>query len=421
MRLERLRLENFRGFESLDLPVDPSFTLLLGANAAGKTAVLEGASIALAAFFLGLPEGQGRNITQDDARLVRFEHEGMPDLQAQWPVRVEASGAVGGKQITWARELANTGGRTTRKEASTLRKQAEVLASAVRRGKERELPVLAYYGTQRLWLQKRVTEAKKGIGSRFDGYIDCLDPASNHRLLSEWMYKQTLVELQRRTRVAQMAAVERAVCTCIGDARRFWFNVAYEELQIEFHDGRVLPISILSDGYRNMVAMVADIAWRAAVLNPHFGDAAPERTEGVVLIDEIDLHLHPVWQRRVVPDLRRAFPRLQFIATSHSPQVLASVRRDEVRILRENALVQGPLFVEGRDTNGLLEDVFGVAARPEEAQAKIDALFRLLDDEEYDAARAALAELRQMLGPDDSAIVRAQWVLDTETRGLGAS
>jgi predicted ATP-binding protein involved in virulence len=416
MKLEHLQLENFRGFESLALPFDPSFTLLLGANGAGKTAVLEGAAVALAAFSLGLPEGPSRNITQDDARLLVFEHDGMPDLQAQWPVRVEARGALEGNLLTWARELAGASGRTTRQEATAIRLQAERIAKAVRRGKPRDLPVLAYYGTQRLWLQKRVTSAKKGVGSRFDGYIDCLDPASNHRLLSEWMYKQTLVELQRGAKSPQMAAVADAVCTCVGGARRFWFSVAYEELQIELQDGRVLPLSVLSDGYRNMVAMVADIAWRAAVLNPQLGVEACTLAEGVVLIDEIDLHLHPAWQRRIVPDLLRTFPKLQFIATSHSPQVLSSVRREEVRILRDNALVTEAVFVEGRDTNGLLEDVFGVPARPEEAQAKVDALFRLIDDEDYDAARAALAELEEMLGPDDSAIVRARWMLDTEAR-----
>jgi hypothetical protein len=96
--------------------------------------------------------------------------------------------------------------------------------------------------------------------------------------------------------------------------------------------------------------------------------------------------------------------------------VLASVRRDQVRLLHDNARVTEPVFVEGRDTNGLLEDVFGVPERPQEAQEKVDALFRLLDDERYDEARDALDDLQQMLGPDDSAIVRARWMLDTETR-----
>jgi recombinational DNA repair ATPase RecF len=143
MKLERLQLENFRGFESLDLPFNPSFTLLLGPNGAGKTAVLEGAAIALAAFFLGLAEGPGRNISQDDARLLVFEHDGMPDLQAQWPVRVEARGTLEGKLLTWARELASAGGRTTRQEATAIRLQAESIAKAVRRGEPRNLPVLA--------------------------------------------------------------------------------------------------------------------------------------------------------------------------------------------------------------------------------------------------------------------------------------
>ena len=133
-------------------------------------------------------------------------------------------------------------------------------------------------------------------------------------------------------------------------------------MQIERAGGERLPFSFLSDGYRNMVALVADVAWRAAVLNPHLGKDAAARSEGVVLIDEIDLHLHPRWQRRVLGNLRRTFPGLQFVTTTHSPQVIASARREEVRVLEKNRLVPLQPFVEGRDTNSLLEGDRGASA-----------------------------------------------------------
>jgi len=97
---------------------------------------------------------------------------------------------------------------------------------------------------------------------------------------------------------------------------------------------RTLPFSYLSDGFRNMVAMVADIAVRCASLNPQFKGDAARNTPGVVMIDEIDLHLHPKWQRRVVNDLLNAFPKIQFVATTHSPFVIQSLPvLDSVQLL----------------------------------------------------------------------------------------
>jgi predicted ATP-binding protein involved in virulence len=91
-----------------------------------------------------------------------------------------------------------------------------------------------------------------------------------------------------------------------------------------------LPYRMLSDGQRTTLAMVADLAYRAAVLNPHFGRQATEETEGLVLIDELDLHLHPKWQRTIVNALKRGFPRFQFVATSHSPFIVQALEAQEL-------------------------------------------------------------------------------------------
>ncbi|UQA54922.1 AAA family ATPase [Polyangium aurulentum] len=412
MKIQALHLENFRGFTTLDLRLHPALTLLIGENGAGKTALLEALAVALGG--LALPHMTWRALQQEDVRQERYEHAGLLDVQMQWPVRVAASGLLDARPIQWTRSMKPSHGRTLRTVKGTKRRVVEDLAKAVSSGEHRALPVVAYYGTQRLWRQKKVTQAKRGVGSRFEGYTHALDPASNHRLLTEWMYQQTLVELQSGKPVLQLRAVERAVCQCIAGTTRFFFDVKSQELQLERADGELQPFSFLSDGYRNMVAVVADIAWRSAVLNPHHGADAAALSEGVVLIDEVDLHLHPRWQRRVLGDLRRTFPRLQLVATTHSPQVIASAHRDEVRVLDRNVLVPLQPFVEGRDTNSLLEDVFGVPDRPAEAQREIDLLSRLLDDEEYEQAAAVLEALEARLGPDDPAVIRARWTLDRE-------
>lgn len=413
MKIHKLELENFRGFEKLTLELDPSLTLLIGENGAGKTAVLEGLSVALGGALFSLSLGETRGINSGDVRVRIFEHEGMLDRQMQWPVRIIAAGTVESEDVTWGRIWRSLEALLESPVASMAAHMHQI-ADAVRAGEPRALPVIAYYGTQRLWPTEGVSEVKRGVGSRFDGYIDALNPASSPRLLAAWMFQQTLVELQRRKEVPQLRAVERAVCQCIQGATRFYYDVKEQDLILEREGAEALSFSNLSDGTRNMVALVADIAWRASVLNPQFGRDAAARSEGVILIDEIDLHLHPRWQRRVLGDLRRTFPGLQFVTTTHSPQVIASVRRNELRVLANNALVEARPFVEGRDSNSLLEDVLGVPERPDDVRAKIDEMFRVLDDERYEQGRALLDGLEAQLGPDDPAVIRAHWILDHE-------
>jgi predicted ATP-binding protein involved in virulence len=108
------------------------------------------------------------------------------------------------------------------------------------------------------------------------------------------------------------------------------YDIAEDTLLATCADTRILPFRMLSDGVRNMLAMVADIAKRTAVLNPHLGAEAAKQTPGIVLIDEIDLHLHPKWQRRVIEDLKRTFPEIQFFATTHSPFMIQSLREGEL-------------------------------------------------------------------------------------------
>lgn len=258
-----------------------------------------------------------------------------------------------------------------------------------------DLPLIAYYGTQRMWRGRESTDEIRGVGSRSDGYAGCFAIASTHVQLQSWMRKQTLVQLQRGNGYAQpqLAAVEAAVKSCVSGITRFWFDVQYDELRLARSNHDIQSFEMLSEGVRNMVALVADIAWRAAVLNPQHGAEAHLRAEGVVLIDELDLHLHPAWQRRVVGDLRRTFPRLQFIVTTHSPQIVASVNRGQVRLLENNQLIAEDPHVEGRDSNAILEDVFGVPSRPLEVEGELNALYSLLEDQDFPAARAQLAAL----------------------------
>jgi predicted ATP-binding protein involved in virulence len=166
----------------------------------------------------------------------------------------------------------------------------------------------------------------------------------------------------------------------------------------------------LSDGEKRLLMLVTDLARRLAIANPGLGENALEG-EGIILIDEIDLHLHPQWQRRVLPALTKTFPNCQFIVTTHSPQVLSEVPKESVFILENRKLVEYSPHTLGRDSNSILYEIFNVKERPEWSQQEIDHCLDLIDNEEWDEARKNLKKLSNLLGENDTAVVRAQSVL----------
>jgi predicted ATP-binding protein involved in virulence len=229
------------------------------------------------------------------------------------------------------RELTGKGGRTTRTDASNLINFAKKIQKKVDKGEDIILPVIAYYGTGRLWLKKRERGVKTlKPGSRMTGYIDCLDAASNQKLMLSWFKTMEIAQIQRNEPMRGLRAVKEAIANCIDYCNTVKYDVLEDDLIITLKNGKNLPFRMLSDGVRNMLGMVADIAYRTAVLNPQLEDKAVTETPGIVLIDEIDLHLHPKWQRKVVDDLKRTFPKIQFIATTHSPFIIQSLKEGEL-------------------------------------------------------------------------------------------
>jgi predicted ATP-binding protein involved in virulence len=326
MRLDEIRLENFNCFEERLVKLSSRFNLIVGDNATGKTTLLNAMAVGLGSLFLGFPTpAVAKSILKDQARLKFFEQGDAITAESQFPSVISCIGTVNGEVGEWCRELLSEDGRTTREFAYWIREIASKIRDQVKAGENVILPVISFYGTGRLWVQKKQREVRTlSPDSRFMGYLDCLEPASDEKRLLQWFKTQEIAAIQQGKPISTLEACRKAVLTCVPGATRVYFDVKRDELMLELPD-RSLPFSYLSDGFRNMVAMVADIAVRCATLNPHLAGEAALLTRGVVLIDEIDLHLHPKWQRRVVGDLLAAFPNIQFVATTHSPFVIQSL------------------------------------------------------------------------------------------------
>jgi predicted ATP-binding protein involved in virulence len=327
MNINTVTLRNFCCFENREFRLAERFNLLIGDNGSGKTSFLDGLAAGLSCLFRGFRESMdAMPIERSQVRFCSFRQGEGFIREWQYPVVVSCMGAVAGESGEWGRELP-TGreGRPAGLKTTWLEGISARLDAQVRAGETTILPVIAYYRAGRLWRQKD----QKSVdtlqpGSRFQGYADWFDPLLNEKRLLAWFKTMEIQAIQEKKTIAVLEAVRQAMLACVKGATQVWFNVAQDELLLRFSD-REVPFAYLSDGYRNMLALVADLAIRCATLNPALRGEAIRETPGVVLIDEIDLHLHPKWQRRVVNDLLAAFPRIQFVATTHSPFIIQSL------------------------------------------------------------------------------------------------
>jgi len=387
MRLETLYLQNFRGYVEREFHLHPQFNLVIGENGTGKTSFLEAAAVAIGSWLLGFPGHDSRNILERDVRRVLESVENRYRELPQYPVRVRATGALhiaragrvgeGGEigyfgqttkgqrypysqPVDWERTIEAARGKTTRRGAAPLKYFADDMARAVLMEEPRILPLIRYFGAGRLWESVRDTQGKalskhKGrqpaelaenadeldrmfheaakLSEPFYGYRMSVDKRCNPDDLLRWMEVERHNELDEETPSTALRLVYQAIKTMLPEIASARYSVKLRTLVLKYQNGERHTFSELSDGYRNVVAIAADLAIKAAMLNPQLAEKALEMTPGVVLIDELDLHLHPKWQRRVITDLRRTFPMLQFICTTHSPFLIQSLRSGEELIV----------------------------------------------------------------------------------------
>jgi predicted ATP-binding protein involved in virulence len=329
MQINKIQLKNFKGFDEKEFHFNPQFNVLIGDNGSGKTAILDALAVSVGSYLLGIGSAQARAIYQEDIRRKDFGDS----LEPQLPVIVNAIGEIEGKKIKWQRSKTSLEARTTVKEARELIDIAKYHTQQVSQGEPVILPVISYHGTGRLWKERRQTINTRPKGSRMSGYFNSLEPASSSKVFLEWFKTMEIASIQKKIDTTRIDVVKNAIINCIPDLETVFFDVIEDTLvsvKIESDQRYILHYDLLSDGFRNMIGMVADIAYRCVTLNPHLNQKALEKTNGIVLIDEIDLHLHPKWQKRVVNDLKKTFPQIQFIATTHSPFIVQSLQSDEV-------------------------------------------------------------------------------------------
>ena len=175
-------------------------------------------------------------------------------------------------------------------------------------------------------------------------------------------------------------------------------------------DGEKFEFSQLSSGEKMMLSLVVDIARRLAIANPSLENKL--EGEGIILIDEIDLHLHPQWQRKLLPALTHTFPNIQFIVTTHSPQVLSHIPRESVFLLEDNKISDREIYTEGRDSNSILQDAFHVPKYEKEYEKELNDIYHLIDKYDGKNAQELLEKLKEKRGDNDIEVMRIQSYID---------
>ncbi len=397
MRITRLSLTNFRGFERLELDLDRPVTVLVGVNGSGKTSVLRAICAAAHA------AQHQFEASSDDLRVALDERD----------VRVGArESAVTGRvqQGQWDHSF-----RLEHIDGSGWGLRAIPHSPSGPNGKR---PFAFFVGTDRYLLHASVQLNLSaiddlGLTASVPGYA---------RFLA-WFKEREDAENARRVTARdfdlqdpQLRAVREAVAAVMPGYERLRIERDPTPAMVATKDGTELRLDQLSDGERNLIALVGDLARRMVLADP--AAESPRETEGLVLIDELEQHLHPAWQRRVIPALRRAFPKTQLVVTTHSPQVISSVPESAVIVLDGSAAHAIASATKGRDTNAILREVFGVTERPEDVREEITAIASLIDDAQLSVARARLAALADALSERDEEVLRLRTKLDFAEVGL---
>ena len=403
-QLREIRVDNYRCFDELALPLEKDTTILFAENGGGKTALLTALAMGLAVIQRDSPKTLKLKAGRDSRRGVPND-KGPPEPAG--PCEVTWTAAVGETEtVTWSTAVQTASARTRNRHRPIFDAVERVRVPGVR------WPLFAWYGVDRLGRLHDRRRKVEFTWDRWEGYASALDPNLDEAPPLQWLQNEFLGDVARRQqeepeRLFHAAVMETAVRATPGITNA-WYDAVTQGPMVRFEDGHVASWSELSDGYHVFISLVADIARRAVMLNEFDGAAAPARVEGVVLIDELDLHLHPRWQREALPRLRDAFPRLQLIVSTHSPQVLSSAENRHVRRLVDGEIQDRNVFVSGRDSNAILRDLMRTDDRDDDGVVALRRLHAAIDRGDAEQAARIYGELLHRWGASDPALIRAK-------------
>lgn len=412
MKVKRLKMNSFRGISDLTLEFNTDEpTVFIGINGVGKSSILECLAILLSWLTkrIQTPNSSGRFFNEDDIK------NGCKETHNEITI------SINDWEVVWSLTKVSKGrSKDTSSNLGDLKRVVDRIHSQLDADSYAALPLAVYYPTNRAVLDIPLKIRTKHSFEQITAYDEALTGGRiDFRGFFEWFREREDLENELRLnnsdryRDGQLEAVRYAIANLLEG----WSNLRVRRSPLRMivdKQGDELIVNQLSDGEKCLLALAGDLARRLAIANPD-RNYNPLEGSGVVLIDEIELHLHPKGQRAIIPNLKKTFPNCQFIITTHSPQVISDLKW--VHLLRSTsegiAIERVPSF--GKDSNRILETLMGTPERPQEIKDDIERLFQLIDDEKFDRARDLRQQLAKIMKDEDPNFVRADWLIHLGT------
>lgn len=444
MEITKIKLENLGRFRAQEIEFAPTATLqsnvtvLIGSNGAGKTSVLKSLATGLSWFVSRLrsEKGAGSAIPEDvimngkpsaAIQLTVRDHNYVPDHQDfHWVLAKSRAGKKGEQSSQLA-------------DAARL---AEGYRQMLTLDDNASLPLIAFYPVERVVLDIPLKIKDRHTFLQLDGYDNSLNQGVDFRRFFEWFREREDSENESAVPAEVFEQLQKVIAQTKNEA--IWkelqkinasakdrqltavraaieiFMPGFSNLKVRrkprLHmsidkNGETLNVLQLSQGEKSLMALVGDIARRLAMMNP--GLENPLHGDGVVLIDEVDMHLHPQWARSIIARLTDTFPKCQFVLTTHSPLVISDCKDVLVYSLENGELTQVPSQY-GQDANTVLLDVMNTDIRNAEVNKRINDLRDLIEDGKLKEANQQLQELEESLPSQNLELAKARLMLRKE-------
>ena len=416
LKLVDIELHNFRLFDNIQVKFDDTLTVLIGENGAGKTALLE--SIAKALMFYT------KNI-RNNTVTSKFS-----SIYAPTDIRYGKSEMQTNLTLSYQKELYKwdiTQNDLKKNAVLTPLDSLNRFIDAVQLSISEQLSIVAFYQNSRLYTNGQSPSPKTTQAKTYTALDNALEGGTlSFKTFVEWYIWQEQIEQFDKTQTnTVLNTVRTAICAILNDDMGDLYKQIYID-PTEFNNPRLIiekgkdkiEVNQLSSGEKSLLVLVSDLARRLALANPLSKNPLKEG-QGIVLVDEIDLHLHPRWQRAVIPKLLSIFPKIQWVITTHSPFIIAAehVTPENAFLLTEDAETKKKVVIsiqdlgkqtEGLEPNRILKEIMNVPLRNKETEMHIEELSNLLNSDDFDKpeTQKLYNDLSEQLGKQDPFIVR---------------
>lgn len=408
--MRKLVLNNFRCFKSIEFSFRPNINLLVGDNASGKTSVLKSCLYVLSSFFSGFKDDNTkynfftfsnndfREIVEDEQLLQEEAIDISSDISDAFN-----DGFNGDIQLI----RASKEHRLIKSKLTSYRKFSANLLNMYSKetiGRQEPLPLFVSYSTNDIHYTRKINEKKflSYLQKPSFGYYECFAASG---FLKHWN-KRMLVLAEAEKSLDEIEIVKAALISSLGEGacnilKDIEVRTNKRKVFYRLLDGREITEEQLSDGYKRIVSIITDIAFRCALLNKNYYNKLDvcSKTKGTVLIDEIDLHLHPTLQSTILKGLQSTFPSLQFIVSTHAPMVMSSIANNDANIVykldysKEEGYTAKEVITYGMDLSNISEVILNQVPRNADTDAELEKLFDLIDDGELEKANDYLGQL----------------------------